>query len=96
MKDEVEIKWQLKEVTRKVEAIALNKLVNVADAYQVDGCLLCASPMYLYSEFPISITTTKNLTEQVNAFNKYMKSTCGPFAETYNPGQHNHPNFSWK
>jgi hypothetical protein len=33
---------------------------------------------------------------QVNAFNDYRKPTSGPFAETYNSGWRNHPNFSWK
>uniref|UniRef100_A0A2N9IGG3 Reverse transcriptase domain-containing protein n=1 Tax=Fagus sylvatica TaxID=28930 RepID=A0A2N9IGG3_FAGSY len=36
------------------------------------------------------------LHDQANAMNTYKKPFQSPYAETYNPGWRNHPNFSWR
>ena len=55
VKDEVDIRWQLNDLTHKVEAIALSKLVNSANVHQVEGCSLCASPMHLAQKLPVFV-----------------------------------------
>jgi hypothetical protein len=96
VKDNEDIRGQLKDIMGTVEAIALNKPVTAANIYQADVCSLCTSPMHFTQNCPSLSTGAKYPPEQVNAFNDYRKPTSGPFAETYNPGWPNHPNFSWK
>jgi hypothetical protein len=81
---------------RTVEAIALNKPVTTTNIYQANVCSLCASLMHFTQNCPSLSTGVEYPLEQVNAFNDYKKPTSGPFAETYNLGWWNHPNFSWK
>jgi hypothetical protein len=52
--------------------------------------------MHFTQNCPSLSTGAEYPPEQVNAFDDYRKPTSGPFAETYNPGWRNHPNFSWK
>jgi len=96
VRDNEDIRGQLKDLMRTVEALALNKPVTAANIYQPEVCSLCASPMHFTQNCPSLSTCAEYLPEQVNAFNDYRKPTSGPFAETYNPGWRNHPNFSWK
>jgi len=96
VKADEDIRGQLKDIMRTVEAIALNKPVTVANIYQADVCSLCASPMHSTQNRPSLSTVVEYLPEQVNAFNDYRKPTSGPFAKTYDPRWWNHPNFSWK
>ena len=79
---------------RNVETIALNKPVNATDTYQVNICSVYASPTHFTQNFPSLSTFDEYPMDQVNAFNEYRKPTSGPFAETYNLGWQNHPNFS--
>jgi hypothetical protein len=94
VKENAELREEVKELKRKFAALILNKPVNAAETYQADVCKLCASPMHFTQNYPT--LSIENPIEEVNAFNEYRKSTCGPFSETYNPGWRNHPNFSWK
>jgi hypothetical protein len=94
VKENAELREEVKELKRKFATLILNKPVNAVETYQADVCKLCASPMHFTQNCPT--LSTENLIEEVNAFNEYRKSTCGPFFETYNPGWRNHPNFSWK
>ncbi|XP_059446551.1 uncharacterized protein LOC132178111 [Corylus avellana] len=96
VKDDADIRRQLKDLMRKVEAIALNKPVIEVDTYQVDVCSLRASPMHFAQNCPSLSTFAEHPTEQVNAFNDHRKPISGHFAKTYNPWWRNHPNFSWK
>jgi len=96
VRDKEDIRGQLKDIMRIVEALALNKPVTAANIYQADICSLRASPMHFNQNCPSLSTGAEYPPEQVNAFNDYRKPTSGPFAETYNPGRRNHPNFSWK
>jgi hypothetical protein len=96
VKDIEDIRGQLKNIMHTIEAIALNKPVTATNIYQVDVCSLCASPLQFTQNCPSLSTSAEYPPEQVNAFNDYRKATGGPFVETYNPGWHNHPNFSWK
>ncbi|XP_059431516.1 uncharacterized protein LOC132165021 [Corylus avellana] len=96
VKDDADIRWQLKDIMRKVDAIALNKPVNTADTCQVDVCTSCDNAMHFTQNYPSLSIVTEYPMEQVNAFNEYRKLTSETFAETYNPRWQNHPNFSWK
>jgi hypothetical protein len=91
VRENEDIRGQLKDVMRTVEALALNKPVTVANIYQADVCSLCASPMHFTQNCPSLSTGSEYPSEQVNAFNDYRKPTSGPFAETYNPGWQNQP-----
>jgi hypothetical protein len=92
VKENAELREEVKELKRKFATLVLNKPVNEAETYQADVCGLCASPMHFTQNCPT--LSTENPIEEVNAFNEYRKSTGGPFSETYNPGWRNHPNFS--
>jgi hypothetical protein len=96
VRDNEDIRGQLKDLMRTVEALALNKPVTATNIYQPEVCSLCASPMHFTQNCQSLSTVAKYPPEQVNAFNDYRKPTSGPFAETYNLGWRNHPNFSWK
>jgi len=96
VKDNEDIKGQLKNIMHTVEAIALNKPVTATNIYQAEECSLCASPMHFNKNHRSLSTVAEYPSEQVNAFNDYKKPTSGPFADTYNLGWWNHPNFSWK
>jgi len=96
VRDNEDIEGQLKDIMRTVEAIALNKPVTAAIIYQADVCSFCPSSMHFTENCPSLSTCVEYLPEQVNAFNDYRKPISGLFAETYNPGWRNHPNFSWK
>jgi hypothetical protein len=72
----------------------LSMEINAVNTFVVDSCSVCASPMHQAQNCP-SMTVFSKM-EQVNAFNDFRKQSSGPFSEAYNPGWHNHPNFSWK
>jgi hypothetical protein len=94
VKENTELREEVKELKRQFASLVLNKPVNAAETYQADVCGLCTSPMHFTQNCPTLLA--ENPIEEVNAFNEYRKSTGGPFSETYNPGWRNHPNFSWK
>jgi hypothetical protein len=71
VKDNEDIRWQLKDIMHTVEAIALNKPVTVANIYQVDVYSLCASPMHFTQNCPSLSIVVECPPEQVNAFNDY-------------------------
>jgi hypothetical protein len=93
VKENVELREEVKELKHKFATLVLNKPVNATETYQADVCGLCANPMHFTQNCPT--LSTENPIEEVNAFNEFRKSTVGPFSETYNPGWRNHPNFSW-
>jgi len=68
----------------------------LANPFHVDCCSICASPMHLEQTCPSLPAFVESPMKQVNAFNDYRKQSHGPFAESYNLGWRNHPNFSWK
>jgi hypothetical protein len=72
----------------------LSMEINAVNTFVVDSCSVCASPMH--QAHNCSSMTVFSKMEQVNAFNDFRKQSSGPFSEVYNPGWHNHPNFSWK
>jgi hypothetical protein len=72
----------------------LSMEINAVNTFVVDSCSVCASLMHQAQNCPFMTVFSKM--EQVNAFNDFRKQSSGPFSETYNPGWHNHPNFSWK
>jgi hypothetical protein len=74
VKNDVDIRRELKELRCQLDAMALSKPVNAAYTYKVDVCGLCASPMQFTQNCPTLSTITKHPTEQVNAFNDYRKT----------------------
>jgi hypothetical protein len=94
VKNDAELREDVKALKRQFETLILNKPVKVTDTYQADVCRLCTSPMHFTQNCP-TLSTEQPIGE-VNAFNEYKKPTSGPFFETYNPGLWNHPNFSLK
>ena len=72
---------KLATLTRRLEALETN---NVSS--QLSICANCRSPNHVIENCPEI--------EKVNAmFQSRVKND--PYAPTYNPGQKNHPNFSW-
>jgi hypothetical protein len=71
VRDNEDIRGQLKDIMRTIEAIALNKQVIAANTYQADVCSLCASPMHLTQNCPSLSSGAEYPPEQVNAFNDY-------------------------
>jgi hypothetical protein len=96
VKEDVELKMKIDALTKKVEALVVSKSMNAANPFHVDCCSICASPMHLAQTCPSLPAFVESPMEQVNAFNDYRKQSSGPFAESYNLGWRNHPNFSWK
>ena len=83
-------------LTKKVDKLTVGQSINVANAFNVNSCSICASPLHLAQNCPFVPTFFEYPMEQVNAFNDYWKQPSGPYLETYNPGWRKHPNFSWK
>jgi len=86
VRDNEDIRGQLKDIMRTVEALALNKPVTAANIYQVDVCSFCANLIHFTQNCPSLSIGAKYPSKQVNALNDYRKPTNGPFAEIYNPG----------
>ncbi|XP_059458327.1 uncharacterized protein LOC132187923 [Corylus avellana] len=83
-------------LTKKVDALAMSKSINDDNAFNVDSCSICASPLHLTQNCSSLLALAEYPMEQVNAFNDYQKQSNGPYSETYNPGWRNHPNLSRK
>jgi hypothetical protein len=96
VKEDVELKMKIDALTKKVEALLVSKSINAANPFHIDYYSICASPMHLAHTCPSLSAFVESPMEQMNAFNDFRKQSNGPFSETYNPGWHNHPNFSWK
>jgi hypothetical protein len=94
LKGDTKLSQRMDAVVRRLDALSIGKPVNVANAFPVESCSVCASPMHQAQNCP-SMTVFAEM-EQVNAFNNFQKPSSGPYSETYNPGWRNHPNFSWK
>jgi hypothetical protein len=63
VKDNEDIRGQLKDIMRIVEAIALNNPVTAANIYQADVCFLCVSPMHFTQNCPSLSTSAEYLSE---------------------------------
>jgi hypothetical protein len=94
VKNDGDIREEIKVLKRQFDTMALNKLVNAVDTYQAVVCGSYDSPMHFTQNCPT--LSTEYPTEEVNAFNEYRKPTNGLFSKTYNLGWRNHPNFSLK
>jgi hypothetical protein len=94
--EDSDLKMKIDALTRKVDALTVDRSINAANAFSIDSCSICASPMHLTQNCPSSPTFVECSIEQVNAFNDYRKQAQGPFSKSYNPGWSNHPNFLWK
>jgi hypothetical protein len=52
VKDDVELREDVKELKCQLATLVLNKLVNAAETYQADVCGLCTSPMHFTQNCP--------------------------------------------
>jgi hypothetical protein len=94
VKDDAGFRENVKVLKQQFDTLVLNKPMNAVDTYQADVCGLCSSLTHFTQNCPT--LSIGNPIEEVNAFNEYRKPTSGPCSKTYNLGQWNHPNFSWK
>jgi hypothetical protein len=94
LKGEAELNLKIDALTKKLDALNVNRPINAANTFNVESCSICASPMHLAQSCPPMPVFFENSMEQVNAFNDYRKQSNGPYSETYNSGWRNYPNFS--
>ena len=94
MRDDVDIKIALSNLTRKVEALALGQTSNFSNAKN-EICGICVNPSHAPQPCYSLPNQQDFFVEQVNALNFHEKSPNSPYSSTYNPNWRNHPNFSW-
>ncbi|KAL5537987.1 hypothetical protein UlMin_045695 [Ulmus minor] len=92
VRDDIDVKTTLANLTRKVEALVLSQTMNS----RTEVCALCQDSSHTAQSCPALPTYQEALSEQANALHSYGKSSDSPFAPTYNPNWRNHPNFSWR
>jgi hypothetical protein len=91
LKGESELTQKMDAIVRRLDALRVEKPVNVAKTFPVESCSICASPMHQAQNCPSMRIFAKM--EQVNAFNDFQKQSNGPYSETYNPGWKEPPKF---
>ncbi|KAL5559991.1 hypothetical protein UlMin_036202 [Ulmus minor] len=92
VRDDIDVKTTLANLTRKVEALVLSQTMNS----RTEVCALCQDSSHTAQSCPSLPTYQEALSEQANALHSYGKSSDSPFAPTYNPNWRNRPNFSWR
>ncbi|KAL5572373.1 hypothetical protein UlMin_021970 [Ulmus minor] len=92
VRDDIDVKTTLANLTRKVEALVLSQTMNS----RTEVCALCQDSSHTAQSCPSLPTYQEAFSEQSNALHSYGKSSDSPFAPTYNPNWRNHPNFSWR
>ncbi|KAL5574187.1 hypothetical protein UlMin_023784 [Ulmus minor] len=92
VRDDIDVKTTLANLTRKVEALVLSQTMNS----RTEVCALCQNSSHTAQSCPSLPTYQEALSEQANALHSYGKSSDSPFAPTYNPNWRKHPNFSWR
>ncbi|KAL5543363.1 hypothetical protein UlMin_007147 [Ulmus minor] len=88
VRDDIDVKTTLANLTRKVEALVLSQTMNS----RTEVCALCQDSSHTAQSCPSLPTYQEALSEQANALHSYGKSSDSPFAPTYNPNWRNHPN----
>ena len=96
MKEDTDLRMKIDALPKKADVLTVGQSINAANAFNIDSCSICASPLHLAQNYPSALAFAKYPMEQVNAFNDYQKLSSGPNSETYNLGWQKHPNFSWK
>ena len=91
-----DLEIKIESLSRKVEALALDKTMSSVNQVQSEGCSLCASPMHSAQTCPSMCGYSESHPEQINALNNFRKPFGTAFSEPYNPNWRNHPNFSWR
>jgi hypothetical protein len=85
------------ELSNKVDQLSQKLdqfLLGLSPAMQV--CALCASPTHHVLECPVVPQYPEFVQEQAQMAQNFARPAPNPFANTYNPGWRNHPNFSWR
>ncbi|XP_060972217.1 uncharacterized protein LOC133038172 [Cannabis sativa] len=95
VKDDVDIKTSLANLTRRVEAMSLSQSMNTP-IHRNEICSLCYSTSHSAQSCPSLPIYQEAFSEEVNALQTYGKSSDSPFSQSYNPNWRNHPNFSWR
>ena len=83
------------ELSNKVDQLShkLDQLLlGPSPAMQV--CALCASPAHHVLQCPVAPQYPEFVQEQAQMAQNFARPAPNPFANTYNPGWRNHPNFS--
>ena len=86
LKEDTYLRMKIDALTKMVDALTMDLSINAANAFNVDSCSICASPLHLAQNCPSTPAFAKYPMEQVNAFNDYQKQSSGPNSKTYNPG----------
>ena len=100
MKENDHLQAKIATLTRKLEAIEMQKVNEVTTIPKVplapmgprmeDLCIICDDPTHLTTDCP-------NLPQVKGAIQiRPRKLFNPPYSETYNSGWSKHPNFSWK
>ncbi|KAM6553764.1 hypothetical protein CsatB_014526 [Cannabis sativa] len=95
VKDDVDIKTSLANLTRRVEAMSLSQSMNTP-MHRNEFCSLCYSTSHTTQSCPSLPIYQEAFFEDVNALQTYGNSFDSPFAQSDNPNWRNHPNFSWR
>jgi hypothetical protein len=96
LKEEDDVNSRIAKLTRKVEAIELEKTESKALTYFENSCGICETNSHLTKDCPTIPTFQEVLHEQANVANAYRRPFSSPYSETYNSNWQNHPNFSWR
>ncbi|XP_024036226.1 uncharacterized protein LOC112096775 [Citrus clementina] len=96
VKDDFDVKATLATLSRKVDALALNKSMNHHPSVANEVCAICSNLSHTAQNYPSLPAYQEAYSEQVHALQSYEKTSNSPYSSTYNPNWKNHPNFSWK
>ena len=75
-------------LTKKLEATT-----KVSNSMAIYSCELCGGG-HSTIECQGGLASQDQSIEQLNALKNFQRSQGNPYSNTYNPGWHNHPNFS--
>ena len=100
LEDEIDLQAKVTLLSRKLHELEIRRIHEI----QIVGepikrmpiCTLCQSANHLVSECPRISAAKEIFKEQANAVGNFKQLHNNPYANTYNPGWRNHPNFSWR
>jgi hypothetical protein len=96
LREEDDLNARIASLARKVESMELRKVNEITLVQREEVCGICEIMGHATHECPTIPALKEVLHDQANAMNTYKKPFQSPYAETYNPGWRNHPNFSWR
>uniref|UniRef100_A0A2N9GNA7 RNA-directed DNA polymerase n=1 Tax=Fagus sylvatica TaxID=28930 RepID=A0A2N9GNA7_FAGSY len=93
LREEDDLNARIASLARKVESMELRKVNEITPVQKEEVCGICEIMGHATHECPTIPAFKEVLHDQANAMNTYKKPFQSPYAETYNPGWRNHPNF---